>query len=73
MEGGQGVKTETEKKGYPAHLVGREAIAKVFGVGPRTINRWVEEGAPIFMVGKKRQANYDDLWRWLAQNRQKSK
>lgn len=63
--------TETEKKGYPAHLVGREAIGRVFGVGPKTIDRWVEEGAPIFLVGRKRQANYDALWSWLAKKQQK--
>ena len=64
--------TEIEKKGYPVHIVGREAIGRVFGVGPKTIDRWVEEGAPILLVGRKRQANYDDLWSWLARKKQAS-
>ena len=54
------------------HIVGREAIGRVFGVGPKTIDRWVEEGAPILLVGRKRQANYDDLWSWLARKKQTS-
>ena len=50
---------------------GAEAIAKTFGVSRRTILRWKSEGAPIFLVGKKYQARYDELWDWMKENEKK--
>lgn len=49
----------------PMHLRGAEEIARVFGVKPTTIRHWRELGAPIVLLGKKYQANYQDLWEWL--------
>lgn len=47
------------------HLKGREQISKVFGVSKETVTIWVASGAPIFVIGKKLQANYSELWKWL--------
>lgn len=49
----------------PAHLKGAKEIARVFGVTCKTVARWTREGAPILQIGRKYQASYDDLWKWL--------
>lgn len=49
----------------PMHLRGAEEIARIFGVKPTTVRHWREMGAPIVLLGKKYQANYQDLWQWL--------
>ena len=47
---------------------GAMAIARAIGVSRRTILRWKNAGAPIYLVGKKYQCRYDDLWKWIAAN-----
>ncbi len=49
----------------PIHLRGAEEIARIFAVKPTTVRHWREMGAPIVLLGKKYQANYQDLWQWL--------
>lgn len=49
----------------PVHMAGAEEIAGVFGVKVDTVRGWRGAGAPIYLVGKKFQANYYDLWQWL--------
>lgn len=50
---------------FPMHLKGAEVIAKRFGVSSKTVKRWAVEGAPIYNVGRKYQANYLRLSQWL--------
>ncbi len=47
------------------HLRNTKEIAQVFGVKAATVRHWREMGAPIVLLGKKYQANYQDLWQWL--------
>ena len=47
---------------------GAEAIAKAIGVSRRTVLRWKLAGAPIYLVGKKYQCRYDELWDWMKEN-----
>jgi hypothetical protein len=47
---------------------GAQAIARAVGVSRRTILRWKNAGAPIYLVGRKYQCRYDDLWNWIAAN-----
>lgn len=49
----------------PIHMAGANEIADVFHVSRRAVARWIRAGAPIFLVGKKYQANYGELWEWL--------
>ena len=49
----------------PIHMTGANEIADVFQVSRRAVVRWAREGAPIYLVGKKYQANYNELWEWL--------
>lgn len=49
----------------PVHLRSTKEIAQVFGVKAATVRHWRELGAPIVLLGKKYQANYQDLWQWL--------
>lgn len=49
------------------HLKGALAIARCFGVSRRTVVQWTLEGAPISMVGRKYQASYERLSRWLEE------
>jgi hypothetical protein len=52
----------SEEKGVAQ---GAEAIARTLGVHRQTILRWKRKGAPIFLVGRKYQCRYDDLWEWV--------
>lgn len=56
------------EKTCPHHLCGAKTIARMFGVGRKTVAEWKDRGAPIVYVGKKYQANYSELWRWLKVN-----
>ena len=47
---------------------GAEAIAKAIGVSRRTVLRWKRAGAPIYLVGRKYQCRYDELWNWMKKN-----
>jgi transposase len=49
------------------HLKGARNIAACFGVGRNTVSAWIKAGAPIFLVGRKHQANYVRLAAWLEQ------
>ena len=53
---------------FPVHLKGAEAIAARFGVNSNTVKKWAREGAPIYNVGRKYQANYLRLSQWLEKN-----
>lgn len=46
-------------------LVGRDVIAGVFGVGRRTLMNWIDQGAPIFVAGRKYQCEYSHVLAWL--------
>lgn len=46
---------------------GAEAIARSFGVKRDTVMKWKGEGAPIYLIGNKYQANYRELWEWLKE------
>ena len=50
------------------HIKGADEIAKLFGVSRGTVIKWVKNGAPIRIIGKKYQANYGELWQWLKRN-----
>jgi predicted site-specific integrase-resolvase len=47
---------------------GAQAIARAIGVSRMTILRWKRAGAPIYLVGRKYQCRYDDLWQWIGAN-----
>lgn len=47
------------------HLRGIEEIANIFGVSRATVRLWHKKGAPVLIVGKKYQTNYNDLWTWI--------
>ena len=49
------------------HLRGMEAIGETFGVSRRTVREWAANGAPIRLVGRKYQASYPELWRWVEE------
>jgi len=49
----------------PFHLKGADEIAGTFGVSRGTVIGWVKEGAPIYLIGKRYQANYNELWEWI--------
>lgn len=49
----------------PIHMAGANEIAGVFQVSRKAVIRWAGDGAPIYLVGKKYQANYGELWQWL--------
>ena len=51
------------------HLRGRQRIAAAFGVSVLTVNQWVDEGAPIFCVGRSYQACYLSLVKWLEKHK----
>lgn len=53
----------------PLHLKRKEDIAALFEVAPETITTWAKEGAPIFLVGNKYQADYYALVTWLSKNK----
>jgi phage terminase Nu1 subunit (DNA packaging protein) len=53
----------------PVHLKSRDEIADVFGVHKFTVTEWAKDGAPIFNVGNKLQADYHALVEWLSKNR----
>lgn len=53
----------------PLHLQRREEIAGTFFVSPETVTEWAKDGAPIFVVGNKYQADYHALTNWLIKNR----
>ena len=52
----------------PVHIKGADKIAEVFGVSRGTVVRWVRDGAPIRLIGKKYQASYNRLWEWLLES-----
>ena len=54
------------------HLCGKKIIARTFGVSRSTIAKWRKLGAPIFVVGKKFQANYSNLWSWIEAQKTKN-
>jgi hypothetical protein len=47
------------------HLKGREVIMKTFDVSKETVSQWRRAGAPIIVVGRKLQADYEKLWAWI--------
>lgn len=51
-----------------SHLKGVKSIMNVFGVSRRTVVAWRAKGAPIYLVGKRLQASYRELWRWIGAN-----
>ena len=51
------------------HLRGCRRIADAFGVSRRTVIDWVNEGAPIFCVGRSYQACYLSLVKWLERHK----
>jgi hypothetical protein len=53
----------------PVHLKRKAGIADRFGVCAETVTQWAKEGAPIFLVGNKYQADYHSLVAWLSRNR----
>ncbi|MDR2488758.1 MAG: hypothetical protein LBD42_04625 [Desulfovibrio sp.] len=55
----------SDKKG---DAQGAEAIARAMGVSRGTIVRWRKAGAPVYIVGKKYQCRYDEIWDWIAKN-----
>lgn len=53
----------------PIHLRGADEIAEVFGVARAAVIGWLRDGAPIYLIGKKYQANYYELWYWIQKKR----
>lgn len=51
----------------PVHMKGADEIAAVFGVARETVVQWSRKGAPVYLVGKKYQANYAEMWDWIKQ------
>lgn len=51
----------------PFLISGKQKIADVFHVHPTTVSEWVNEGAPVFLVGKMWQTEYSNLVRWLEE------
>lgn len=56
---------EIVQKNPQQHIKGADEIAKLFGVSRVSVIKWAKCGAPIFIIGKKYQANYTELWDWL--------
>lgn len=50
------------------HLCGSAEIERAFRVKAETVAQWRKKGAPIYRLGKKLQANYYELWRWIVIN-----
>ncbi len=53
----------------PLPIKRKADIAKIFGVSEDTVQGWAREGAPIFMAGKRYQADYHALVGWLCRNK----
>lgn len=53
----------------PFLIQGRRKIAAVFGVQSAVVTEWVKEGAPLWAVGHKWQADYHSLLYWLENNK----
>lgn len=61
--------TDRDKQKFvEVHLRSAAQIAELFCVRHGTVVEWAERGAPIIRVGKRLQANYRELWRWLKEN-----
>lgn len=55
---------QTDKR----HFKGVHEVARYFGVSPETVRGWKEEGAPFYLIGKKWQCSYYEMWEWLKKN-----
>lgn len=56
----------------PRQLTSKAEIARVFKRGLTTVNRWIEEGAPIHFDGRLYGADYHQLNDWLVKNKNKN-
>lgn len=53
----------------PLHIKTKKDIAGIFGVSEATVAAWAKEGAPIFLLGNKYQADYHSLVNWFSKNK----
>jgi len=53
----------------PLHLRSKSEIADTFGVSRETVLKWAREGAPVFLVAKRYQADYHAMVEWLSKNK----
>lgn len=51
------------------HLVGLKEIKSVFRVSKDEVKKWIQEGAPIYLVGKTYQCVFESLWSWIEQTK----
>ena len=52
-------------KGIVVHLTSCQKIAETFGVSRKKVVTWFKCGAPIYRLGDRYQANYNELWTWV--------
>ena len=60
---------EVREQGIPAILRTRKEILQFFGISRYCLNKWISDGAPIFMVGSKMSCSTASLIAWLEKNR----
>ena len=52
------------------HLTSCQKIADTFGVSRKKVVAWFKDGAPIYRLGERYQANYNELWTWIQRGRE---